>query len=339
MLDNAEIKKKGTVRQHFVPKFYLRNFGSDLYCFDKKNDVKFKTNPNDVALKPDFYGGEYDGLPSIETAFSQLENIHAMTIKELIKKQNYYKLSHDQKLAVCEFLAFQYVRTEQSRKSITHLMQSAYNLMASKILPENLKIKLNENGSIGMHLKTMGDYRRLAVLFFNMKFTVCLNTTTIPFWTSDNPVSKQNEYDTNPYGNMGITNRGIEIHLPLTPTLCLYALDPTIFYPMPDFKEMSVKQNVIRENFLQLRYSTRFVYSNTERFHVITSMLKNNPHFRDESRSDLEVFIGHGKSESYLITAERNDRWPIKDKIMDKMDTWISPDIVDQIFKNRKYND
>lgn len=328
--------KKGKVRQHFVPQFYLRNFGDELYCFDKKNDEKFKTTPNNVALKPDFYGGEYEGIPSLETIFSQLENRHAVAIKNLIEKQDYYALPHDQKLAVCEFLAFQYLRTEESRKNITHLMESLYHLVGSKIIPENLKIKLSEKGSVGMHLDIMREYRRLAILFFNMKISVFLNKTTIPFWTSDNPVSKQNEYDTNPYGNLGITNKGIEIHLPLTPTLCLYALDPTIFYVESNFKEISTKQHVIRENFLQLRYSTRFVYSNTERFHLITSMLKSNPHLKDESRSDLEVFVGHGKNETYLITAERNDRWPIKDKIMDKMETWISPDLVDQLFENEK---
>lgn len=328
--------KKGKVRQHFVPQFYLRNFGDELYCFDKKNDEKFKTTPNNVALKPDFYGGEYEGIPSLETIFSQLENRHAVAIKNLIEKRDYYELSRDQKLAVCEFLAFQYLRTEESRKNITHLMESLYNLVGSKIIPENLKIKLSEKGSVGMHLDIMREYRRLAILFFNMKISVFLNKTTIPFWTSDNPVSKQNEYDTNPYGNLGITNKGIEIHLPLTPTLCLYALDPTIFYVESNFKEISTKQHVIRENFLQLRYSTRFVYSNTERFHLITSMLKSNPHLKDESRSDLEVFVGRGKNETYLITAERNDRWPIKDKIMDKMETWISPDLVDQLFENEK---
>lgn len=328
--------KKGKVRQHFVPQFYLRNFGDELYCFDKKNDEKFKTTPNNVALKPDFYGGEYEGIPSLETIFSQLENRHAVAIKNLIEKQDYYALPHDQKLAVCEFLAFQYLRTEESRKNITHLMESLYHLVGSKIIPENLKIKLSEKGSVGMHLDIMREYRRLAILFFNMKISVFLNKTTIPFWTSDNPVSKQNEYDTNPYGNLGITNKGIEIHLPLTPTLCLYALDPTIFYVESNFKEISTKQHVIRENFLQLRYSTRFVYSNTERFHLITSMLKSNPHLKDESRSDLEVFVGRGKNETYLITTERNDRWPIKDKIMDKMETWISPDLVDQLFENEK---
>ncbi|MDE2590895.1 MAG: DUF4238 domain-containing protein [Patescibacteria group bacterium] len=322
-----------------MPQFYLRNFGTEIHCFDKKKDVKFKSTPENVAAKSDFYGGEYEGIPSLETVFSQLEGNHAIAMRTLIEKQNYYKLPHEQKLAICEFLAFQYLRTEESRKGITRLTEEAYNLLGAKIIPENLKVKLTEKGSIDMHLKTMTDYRRLAVLFFNMKFAIFLNKTEIPFWTSDNPISKQNEYDTNPYGNLGIVNKGIEIHLPLTPTLCLYALDPTLFCHIPDLQKVLTKQHVIRENFLQLRYSTRFVYSNTNRFHLITSMLKSNPHLRDDSRSDFEVFVGHGKNATYLITSERNDRWPIKNRIMGEMETWVDPDFVDQLNNNKKYDE
>lgn len=334
-MSNDEIKKKGSVRQHFVPQFYLRNFGSELYCYDKTTDVKFKTTPKNIAVKQDFYGGEYEGIPSLETVFSQLETRHAVAIQNLIEKKDYYKLSTDHKLAVCEFLSFQYLRTEEARKGITNVLESAYKLIGSKIIPENLKVKVTEKGSVGMHLDLMGEYRRFATLFLNMKFSVFSNKTEIPFWTSDNPISKQNEYDMNPYGNLGIINKGIEIHLPLTSTLCLYALDPTVFYPESNFKEISTKQHVIRENFLQLRYSTRFVYSRAERFHLITSMLKSNPHLRDETRSDMEVFTGIGKNGTYLITSERNDRWPVRDKIMGKMETWVSPELVEKIFENK----
>lgn len=334
MLDDSVIKKKGSVRQHFVPQFYLRNFGAEIYCFDKKKDVRIKSNPNDIATKSDYYGGEYEGMPSLETAFSQLEGSHAIAIQNLIEKQDYYQLSFEHKLAVCEFIAFQYLRTEESRKGIKHITEEAYNLVGSKIMPENLKIGLTEMGSIHQHLNIMSDYRRLALLFLHMKFSVFLNRTTIPFWTSDNPVSKQNEYDRNPYGNLGIVNEGIEIHLPLTPTLCLYALDPTVF-DEPNFKEVCTKQHVIRENFLQLSYSTRFVYSNTSRFHIITSMLKNNPELRDENRTNSEVFIGHGNNATYLITTERNTRWPVENRIMGEMKTWIDSKLVDKIMNTK----
>jgi len=65
-------KKKGKIRQHYVPQFYLRNFGNDLYCYDKKNESKFASTPENIAVKSDFYGGEYDGLPSLEKIFSQI---------------------------------------------------------------------------------------------------------------------------------------------------------------------------------------------------------------------------------------------------------------------------
>ena len=108
---SSEFVKKGKVRQHFIPQFYLRNFGRKLYCFDKNKEEKFESTPDNIAVKPDFYGGEYEGLPSLETIFSQIENKHSEAIRRLIEEKNYYKLLESDKISICEFFAFQFLRT------------------------------------------------------------------------------------------------------------------------------------------------------------------------------------------------------------------------------------
>lgn len=336
--NSGEIKKKGSVRQHFVPQFYLRNFGTDIHCFDKKGERKFKSTPENIAVKADFYGGEYEGLPSLEGAFAQIENRHAEAMKNLISIQDYYKLSHEDKLGICEFLGLQYLRTEKPRESMLQTMESVYNTTFASIIPKELKITFDEKNMIGFHLESLKDYRRYAVLFFNMRFMVTLNRTSVPYWTSDNPIVKQNEYDQHPFGNLGITNRGIEFHLPLTPRLFLHVLDPTIFNSAPNFSVIHNKQHAIRENFLQLNHSTRFVYSDTSRFLLIKDMLRDNPHFKDNKRTTMDVLTGVGKNAKYLINTERNDRWPIKGELMGKLETWIDPEFVEKIFKDKKYD-
>ena len=86
-MEKKELTKKGSIRQHFIPQFYLRNFGDAIYCYDKKDKIKFKTNPKDIAVKSDFYGGEYEEFPSLETEFSKIENKHSLAIKSLIEKK------------------------------------------------------------------------------------------------------------------------------------------------------------------------------------------------------------------------------------------------------------
>ena len=173
-----------------------------------------------------------------------------------------------------------------------------------------------------------------------MRFMIMENNTTIPFWTSDNPLAKQNEVDRAPLGTLGITNSGIEIHLPLTSKLSLVALDPEIF-TLGSNKIEATKQSVIRENFLQLDSSKRFIYSQSKRFHLITSMLKSNPHYKDENRSRFETIIGKQNGVTReIINAERNLRWPVDPNkpVLDKMKTWISQDFIDKIMQDSSWD-
>ena len=43
----------------------------------------------------------------------------------------------------------------------------------------------------------------------------------IPFFTSDNPIALHNTNDYWPYGNLGLSVKGIEIYFPISSTLCL----------------------------------------------------------------------------------------------------------------------
>ncbi len=325
-----DIKKKKKVRQHYIPQFYLKQFGQKLYCYDKKNEVKFTSDPSNLAVKTDFYGGEYQGLDSLEIRFSQVENIHSQSMKKLIEKKDYYKLSYDDKLSICEFFSLQWLRTESQRLEIKQLYEEAINLAAKNVIPKNLKVSLTELGEIKNHLNIIKDYQNFAKIFFNMKFIIFENHTSIPFWTSDEPITKQNEYDMHRMGNLGIINRGIEIHLPISPTLSILAVDPILFRQEPNTHHIYKKQFIIRENFLQLKNSLRFVYSDTNRFHLIKSMLKDNPHFRENNRK-MEIMIGESNKGTILITAERNDRWPIGKEVMGKMETWVEPETIEKL--------
>lgn len=332
---SSEFVKKGKVRQHFIPQFYLRNFGLKLYCFDKNKEEKFESTPDNIAVKPDFYGGEYEGLPSLETIFSQIENKHSEAIRRLIEEKNYYKLSESDKISICEFFAFQFLRTEAMKNNIKHLNEYFYNIVAEQIIPKESKITLTDLGSVSRHLNSIQDYQKFAVLFYNMKFIIIINHTPIPFWVSDNPITRQNEYDRHPFGTLGIANRGIQIHLPINPSIMIWAVDPTLFHYFPNTFDTYTKQHIIRENFLQLKFATRFVYSNTNRFHLVKPMLKNNPHFKKGNSSHHEILVGHSKKDTIFMTTERNDQWPIQNgkEMMGKLDTWMEPKLVDDLFK------
>ena len=332
-MDNSQYRK---INQHYVPQFYLRNFGNFLHTFDKKTENQFCTKPKNLAFRANFYGGEIDGLPSLENELARLESRHSASIKKLVESEDYYELDRTDRIQICEFLGLQYVRTEQHRNNIRISSDAIFNAMFEPIIPSELTITHDDSFDLGIQLSLLSDFRKYAVFFFNMKFVVLVNNTTNPFWTSDNPLTKQNEHDCAPLGTLGILNSGIEFHLPLTPSLVLWVLDPKIFDMVPNIRYASAPE-IVRENFLQLEFSNRFVYSYSKKFDLINSMLKDNPHCKVEGRGRFETIVGKQNGiTKVIINVERNMRWPIdpNNLVLDKMQTWAPKDFIDDVMGN-----
>lgn len=76
-----------SLKQHYVPQFYLRNFGEILSVVDRTDESKFKTLVKNIGMEKNFYGGEISGAPSLEKALSNLEKKFAAAIREIIEKK------------------------------------------------------------------------------------------------------------------------------------------------------------------------------------------------------------------------------------------------------------
>ena len=273
--------KKGKIRQHFVPQFYLRNFGKCLYSFDKKTEEKIRSQPKNLAVKSDFYGGEFHDFPSPEKKLSKIESELSVSIKNLIEKKDYYSLNNIDKKQVCEFLSLQHLRTQNRLEVNKTIAGLRLNLNETKI-PLKSEQRYDKYDYSGMLLAGMKHYKKYAQIFYLMRFSIMENKTKIPLWTSDNPIAKQNEAN-QAHGMVGIVCSGIEVHVPLTPKLSLVVLDPEHFSEYPNKIKMT-ESDVNKENFLQIESSKRFVYSQSSAFHQINDMLKDHPQCKDENR-------------------------------------------------------
>ena len=267
---------------------------------------------------------------------AKLEAKHSVSVRKLIESEDYYELDRLDRIQICEFLGLQYVRTEQHRNNIRKTTDAMFNAMFESIIPPELTITQDESFYLGLQLASLRNFQKYATFFFNMKFVVAANNTTNPFWTSDNPLAKQNEHDPSPLGGLGILNSGIEFHLPLTPSLALLALDPEIYGIAPN-RWYADQLEVVRENFLQLALSNRFVYSYSKRFDLINSMLNDNPHYKVEGRGSSETIVGKQNGATrVIIDAERNMRWPIKpnNAVLGRLRTWAPKDFIDEVMGN-----
>jgi hypothetical protein len=305
---------KQYVKQHYIPRFYLKNFCSSssngiINCYDKVKDNSFMSNIMDIGQENLFYGIEGLTSDEVEKALGRVESrFLSKSYNELLRIKNYGKLSHAFKGWFCLFLAFQLMRTNETRLKIKEMMEKVVFEIAKdewaretgKKIPDGLTIKFTDPEyvkflHVDMLWPNLEIFFDLGKYFFNKHWAVLINKTEVPLWTSDNPISFYNVYG--PEGNLGIMSPGVEIRFPLSSNLLLFSFDPFTNIPLTNRTRMSTSM-VNFANLLQVRSSTRFVYSATNDFKSARNYLTNNPRFRNPKRSRWKVFTDKNRIET-----------------------------------------
>lgn len=122
-----------------------------------------------------------------------------------------------------------------------------------------------------------------------MKWMLIRNTYDVPFWTSDHPVTKWNDEDQGIFRNLGYLSSGIQIFFPLTPKLTLCFCDPVKYDSLTPIGETQTKENVIHQNWLQLMFSTKHIFSNINDFVMAEEYLTKQIELRDPDRPRHKV--------------------------------------------------
>ena len=123
-----------------------------------------------------------------------------------------------------------------------------------------------------------------------MKWVLFVNRTKVPYWASDHPVTRFNPVHMPPYGNLGLRCPGIQIFFPLSAKLCIGICDPQMYFFYPDKYVVDNEQNIIFQNHLEVKTSTRHVFSTTEEFALARRMLTEHPELGDVDRRRFDVW-------------------------------------------------
>jgi hypothetical protein len=166
-------------------------------------------------------------------------------------------------------------------------------------------------------IKSIHEVRDFVPHFLSKVWVLFETVSVNPFYISDNPITLHNRTDHRPYGNLGLAVQGIEVYMPISSTLCLGLLCPSIaqeyrtahenlrrldqFAPrladtfMKNAKETRVfcegvvsgtpipvvEDNVTMLNSLQVIYSSRFVYCECKNFSLVKRMIQDNEKYRE----------------------------------------------------------
>ncbi|GLH64474.1 MULTISPECIES: DUF4238 domain-containing protein [Bacillaceae] len=234
-------------KQHFVPRFYLKNFSNNLnkktigvFNLERERFIVHGDLKNQ-AYKDYFYGkdGEIESeLGKIETEASKIFN----KIIEECYVPTYLSESHIVLLIFTIFLA---VRTEYSADTQNEILDKMVKTIFKddpRVKDELDKIVIEYTNPSAFILSIVAS---IIPITFDLKYKLIVNNTDCLFITSDNPVIRYNQFleKRKPYGsNVGFATKGLQLFLPINPKMFL------IFYDDSTYKVGNKKDSVVLIN-------------------------------------------------------------------------------------------
>jgi Protein of unknown function (DUF4238) len=224
-----------TKHQHFVPKLYLRLFASD-------NDGKFIGIYNLLpdlfiaqgALKHQAYKNFFYGEDGkVEDILQELESEAAPILREIVREQHLPITNSEKHVNLFLFVLILRCRTKSNvdhiNEGVDSFMQHVFSNddRINKILPE---YKIGLTSASGLAVK-----HAIEALpsFIDMKCKLIVNTSNLPFITSDHPVAFLNPYlnerISREMGKIGVASKGLLVFLPISPKHALLIYDSNIY--------------------------------------------------------------------------------------------------------------
>jgi hypothetical protein len=283
--------------QHYVPRVYLKNFshfnGKEHYIwvFDKETENIFQTNIKDIASEEEFYD-KITEEQITEKTLRDIESKFDIAVQRLVSIKDIDKLSVEEKDILSEFIAYQMIRTKETREVLRDTSKQfleKYGENLAKELKEQVINSMRKEPLRKIHNRLIGEVEEFKKRIKTLKWIVLVNKTKFSFWASDNPIAEYNEVDLSPYGNLGLECFGFEMHFPISPKIALIICDNRRFANLPSKEIIRDYRRVVREKDFQVRYSTRFTFSNENNFSFAKMMVRENPKIKDPRRNRITI--------------------------------------------------
>jgi hypothetical protein len=224
-------------KQHYVPQFILRNFRTGkkkrVHVFDKQRKLAYTSSVRDAACEGGYYNIEIDGAGyTLEGKLASLEDMASSAVRKIVNQETLAGLDEKELAFFHLFCAVQLLRTEHQRDFGRQLQESVTKWLERRDISveevENFEI-LNEEQIKQNHVQNINS---LAVEFANHFKNKIMMLVKAPrgseFIISDNPVTMYNHIPRPGRGNLGLALEGIEVQMPLSQSLSVAFVCPTM---------------------------------------------------------------------------------------------------------------
>lgn len=255
-MDNKGLLHTDVVRQHTVPRFLLENFaiGSEknkrakqVFALNKLTRNVLKMSVNDATVHSRFYNlHDQPSIVSLESLLCLYEGSGATVIRKLISTKNIRGLSEEERNALARFVTVQHLRARGEYENQKHTAQRLYHAIKSRgIISEEVESYFSdenfEQNTKGNFLDQIVDSDFEMSIILGKEWLLFETTLDRPFYISDNPVTMYNETDFAGRSNTGIALPGIQIYLPLSATLMLAMVCPSLQDKLKEERDLIYK--------------------------------------------------------------------------------------------------
>lgn len=225
-------------RQHYVPKFYLRNFSDSENAIGTYNinNSKYISNASikGMCQKHNFYGADN----KVENFLSVIETDAATIIRNILDKNEMPNNESDYILLVMFLLI-----TEARNLKMAESSNNMVDFLAKKLIQGNPEFKDLDIEKFKIEIKEPATHNiKIAIeitpLILDLEpILIVEQTQARKFITSDNPLIRYNSFylDKNYPGGYGYVTRGLQIFFPISPSKCILLYD-SLAYDIPEVK-------------------------------------------------------------------------------------------------------
>lgn len=290
-------------KQHYVPQFLLRNFAigrkskAKLWVLDKRSSSVFRSSVRDAAHENLFYeyhgeGGNYE----LENLMEKVDSKGSGIISNIIER-NRLPESTEHCIWLSYYLAAQMLRTPATRNDMENFRQIIIQKWGKDIRLNDDPRTIGEYGPEDAKASSLHSLQDVPTFAKILQTKVwCLCEAPSSYVISDNPITRHNMIDKGPRGNLGLRNEGIEVYMPLSPSLAIHLICPKIAtaallapelvtvysHALVDKTPIRLRpENIEFINSLQVIWAERFVYAKErEHLEMPLDMLRTSPELK-----------------------------------------------------------
>lgn len=294
--------------QHFVPKFYLRNYsfqnnGKEIGIFNTKTEFYFKNAPIKAQGSKTFFYG-HDG--EIEERLSKIEGFLAPNIRKIINSLNIPSINSKEHIDLLTFVILMHLRNP-ILIDYAKLSRDQLRVKANELFPgyafEDIIPELDHDLAVKLSLSNLIEGIRYIE---DLKYKLLVNTTSTPFLTSDYPIIKYNKFLEEKkwiHGKTGYGNVGLQIFIPLNPRICIIFYDQLVYkvgFKKRNSLVIDQEKDVDQINLLQFLNCSQIIYFNQDvKKSYLHRLLYRSKIYRKANQTVSKIYNGRRKDGTF----------------------------------------